>query len=306
MNVNFGKKIFLMGLMIWVLFCGIFLLGINFLAISANSSGSSISLESTYSTVIGSPANLNNDNETHENFNVLPNQDFYYRSWIAASTYTLFWINCDNPGDNNQYNLSVYSDAGFSVLVDSMVDAAEVMDWVVYRKDSSQGYVYPLVHTSGSVAAGAYIEAEMGPEVGGISTTSVSLNDTDVAEIYAAMALNPAVQYTVALTVPAACDFDLYVFYLTEGSGESGSNPDYSSESAILGQDEAIIFQPPVYGHYAVVALRRSGSGTGTLSIRYVQPPFIPGFEFLPLMFGIAILALCGWALQRRKRNLNL
>lgn len=221
---------------------------------------------------------LSDDTSVYGNW---PTQDidYGYESYsLSTNEYHLFWLYYQNI--SNDMDLNLYSDISLTTLVEDSTRGDEV-EWLVYYPSTYQS-LYPAAYTDGGPNTG-YIEVESGFDisVGNSHTEYLSPTDcADLVEVY----LTTSNTYTIDLTVPATCDFDLYVFTLNSGTCTEVDL--HSSTTTITGQDETITMTPTTSAYYAIVAIRRSGSGTSVIEVNYVRR-VISGFEFIFLIFGI-------------------
>jgi len=213
------------------------------------------------STNPSSPTVLSDDNSLYEYYS---SSDYYYYKTGSASPsyYHVVWVQPTDSADD--FDLYLYSTSTYSSYQTYSGRGSGYLDWVVFRPSSSQ-YYYPKVYRE--VGTGyAYIEWE-------ISSTSLIFNNSysgalsvsDCIEVYE-VSLSTSLIYTFSLDVPTGADYDIYLYSFSAGATNSYG---YYSCSTNYGDgiDETILDYIPSYtGDYALLIVRRSGSGTYNLN----------------------------------------
>lgn len=252
---------------------------------------SSQEMETAYSTVIGSPDYLLDGSPVYENWNLAP-QDYYYYSTVSSFDYELIYVYYQNS--LYDMDLYLYSDSGFSNEIDNSMSGTQ-MEWLVYNPISG-GNVYPMAVTDTSTGNTGYIETESGQDISVGSSISDSLSSSNLANLYE-VPLYSNDRISVVLTLPGGCDFDLYVFRVSEGSCTQ-----LDSHSSTSGSPVTLEFSPSYTDDYAIVVIRRSGSGTYTLKVQNAR---IPGFNLFWILLGtICALSICLVWLKKQNRAL--
>jgi len=212
------------------------------------------------STNPSSPEYLSDDSYLHEYYSSA-SQYYYYSTYsMSSSDYHLIWLYTESSSDD--FDLYLYSDSSYSDLVGSSLSSSQ-WDWLVYRPASSQS-MYPKVYTYTGYGY-AYIEAESGYDMSVGSASYITLSASETAGLIE-VSLSSSVHYLIGLNVPSGCDYDLYVFRTSAGS--TVKQDYHSSASSTTGADESIAFTPLTTDTYAIVILRKSGSGTAKLSVQ--------------------------------------
>ncbi|MBD3227400.1 MAG: hypothetical protein GF329_04355 [Candidatus Lokiarchaeota archaeon] len=222
--------------------------------------------------------------------------NYYYETYLMLSSdYHLIWLTCTSPG--NDFDLYLYDNSDYSSLIVSSTSSSD-FDWVVYLPTSSE-YTYPRVYAYDD--GQGIIEAESGFDGTIGSPYSVCSTTDEFGDIYE-FNLDSSKTYIASLTVPTDSDLDLYCYYLSDG--ESGDSNDYevSSTSGATGVDEQITFSPTTSGFYAFVIIRKSGGGSGVLSI-IRERQMIPGFELIQVIFGIVSLISISLVFYKKSKS---
>ena len=187
---------------------------------------------------------------------------YYYQTGSSASSsyYHVFWL---QPTDiNNDFNLYLYSNSGYSILQAASTSSIGALDWVIVRPSSSQ-YYYPKIHRNLGIGS-AYIEwdAASSSLSNGYPSSGV-LSTSECIETYR-ISLSTSYTYNFNLDVPDGADFDLYLYYLNSGTALNQSG--FVRSSRNLGNfDESILqYRPQISGDHLVLVVRRSGTGTYT------------------------------------------
>ena len=226
-------------------------------------------LDSSASTSHGSPEILYNNISIEEYYN--SSYSYYYKTdYTVYSSYNVIWV-LSNATDDD-FDLYLYSNGGYSSLLASSNREPGLLEWIVFR--ASQAYHYPKVYAySGS--GDAYIEWKYSSISLSLGEPIVNfLNASESIELYQ-INLVKDVLYNFSLEVPAGGDFDLYIYYLTTGEATNFGGFFKSSTTSGMGVNEQILnFNPSVSGDYAVLVVRKSGSGVFTLncSTTYIVP----------------------------------
>jgi len=130
-----------------------------------------------------------------------------------------------------------------------------------------------LVEGYGRVCADAAIEAAtMNYSIGTVERVTLGENPTDKRVWARQVPLSGGQQYDFSLSVPAGCDFDLYLY---SGSVGPNGNPVILAGSTgnTLGEDESISYTPPSsVSHYLVVKCV-AGSGEFSLDSTTLNTP---------------------------------
>ncbi len=242
----------------------------------------------SYSYSSGSYTSLADDSADYEYYDTSSTY-YYYRTGTAYSSYYhVVWL---QPVDSNDdFDLRLYSDSSYYYQQATSMRGSGLLDWVVFRPSSSQ-YYYPVVQRSSGTGY-AYIEWEDSSyslSMGG--SYSGSLSSSECIEIYE-VDLNKNKKYDFDLSVPSSCDFDLYLYRLSSGYATSYSGYAKGSASSSLGADEKISGYKPSYSDsYAVVVVRKSGSGSYTLKVDDVSV-LNPGIVALIIFGVIAVIGI--------------
>ncbi|MBD3229449.1 MAG: hypothetical protein GF329_14790 [Candidatus Lokiarchaeota archaeon] len=215
-------------------------------------------------------------------YGLFDNPDTYYNfsSDIEQSydMYQLFWVSYINKF--NDMDIYLYLDSDHTIF-EGTSESEEMVDWLVYFSSSSAP-VYPVAYTSGGPNIGYFSwESACYLEIGESHSEYLNINDSaDIVQVY----LTPRVSYTITLTVPTSCDFDLYVFKCDYSS--SVKHDEHISESPDIGKDETITFRPDDWDNYTIVVIRKSGNGTSKIKITS-NSMGVPGFEISSSLIGI-------------------
>jgi hypothetical protein len=229
---------------------------------------------------------------------------YYFQTYSATSDdYHLIWTALQ--GSVNDLDLYLMTDDTYAVQLGSSL-AGGAVEWIVTRP-SSTGLLYPAVWTDdlGGPTGSIYIECESAHDITVDGAAhAASLNSGD----YGAIAETPLYStntYDVKLTVPAGCNFDLYVFRTTAGFTTQWDY--HNSSSAVLGRDEQITFTPDMDDSYALVAIRRSGTGEATITVSiHAEGGGIPGFEMSYILLGMCLVLNTAVIASKRRKILNI
>ena len=233
----------------------------------------SSSLTTSASTDPGSPVLLSNGACISENFGSSGTYYYYETFSMSTSHYHLIALHTISPSNN--FNLELFSDALYSNKIGSSNSTTQ-WDWIVY-KPSSSGARYPRVHTT-TGSGDALIEAERADDFINVGRGRVFLfHEQEVAKLFE-LFLSSSNTYTLKLTVPAGANFDLYVLRMATGSPIIEDF--HASTNPLNGQPERIVFTPSSSADYALIVIRKSGSGQGVLR------PQIGEIGSPPLNFG--------------------
>lgn len=201
---------------------------------------------------------------TEQDYYVAGHYYFYETQYqVDPSYYQVFWL---QPDTSMYSDLYLCNDSDYSTVLTASTRGSQLLDWVVALPDVLQSY-YPVIY--GATTGYSFIQWEEGSTSLSLrSQVSEYLYTAESVEVYKVTLSNTSTPYSFELDVPTGGDFDLYLYYLNPGvavNGYSGSVA--QSATTGLGTDEVISgFQPTTSGEYALLVVRRSGSGTYTLT----------------------------------------
>jgi len=235
------------------------------------SKGGVKSLNSAQSSDPSNPHILYDDSSVYDYYNA--STSYYYRTENASlSYYHVMWLQPQDAQDN--FDLYLYSDSGYSNLKTFSNRPAGYLDWVVFRPIATQ-FLYVKVNTLSGYSGFTFLEWEDSSynlPIG--NSTSNYLSSPDSLEVYQVFLSNTST-YRFRLDVPSQGDFDLYLYHLTPGQGANYGGYDAQSKTSGNGVIEIISnYTPTENGYYALFVVRYSGSGTYTLSAS--ELPTIP------------------------------
>ncbi|MFX0097974.1 MAG: hypothetical protein ACFFCS_00215 [Candidatus Hodarchaeota archaeon] len=230
---------------------------------------SSGDIEGSYSNNPSSPQSLSDDVGDNELF---PASDNYYYSTFSATAGQPHLISLNTmviPGGGNSY-MYLYSDSTYSLAYTWDICYETGQAFIVYTP-STTGSMYFMVYTPGT--SNCYVEAQSST----LASTSTdwdkwlpfTLSDENNYEIWRSF-LTGGMEYRLELIVPSSSDWNLYAGALA--SGGYTANPDFSSTSSTLGQDEVITFTASATQYYYMIAERVSGDSSSNFRISRVRP----------------------------------
>ena len=211
------------------------------------------------STNPSDPEKLTDDSALYEPYPSATNYYYNTSSQASSSYYHVFWVHPDNT--EAEHDMFLYSDSGYSTLVNQSYTYFGRLSWVVVRPSSNQ-YYYPKVLTSKPTGSYGHVEWEDSSEVLSSTTKSALLGSAESLEVYQ-MTLNSGTAYSFILDVPSSCDFNLFLYYLSPGKSANHEGYMRCSDEMGIGIDESINgFIPTITGNYLILVTRWSGSGT--------------------------------------------
>jgi len=189
----------------------------------------------------------------------------YYQTDLATPSYNCVWL---QPAlSSSDFNLYLYSDINYSSLEAFSTRGPGLLDWVLFRSNSSPVYYPKAEYLVGS--GNAFIgfkrcfPLSMGVQHSGNLNSS---NPLDIYRVY----LTDSIQYNFTLNVPGNGDYDLFLFSLSDGDFLNCSRYIQHSETAGNGMNELIWNYTPMYSDfYAIVVVWKGGNGT-----YYLTPSF--------------------------------
>ncbi|MHA1267611.1 MAG: hypothetical protein ACTSRS_20410 [Candidatus Helarchaeota archaeon] len=242
-----------------------------------------IALTPMASTNPSAPDYLTDDFSVYEYYGSTSTNYYYDTYTMGSYDYHLIWLYTESSSDD--FDLALFSDSGYSNQVGASASSSQ-WDWIVYRPLVDQK-MYPRVYTFSGTGY-AYIEAESSWDIS-VGSTSYSewYEEAETGAIFEVY-LNAGTTYVVTLNVPSGANLDLYVCRVAPGT--TTKQDYYTSTSSYYGQSERIVFNPTYTDYYAIIVLRKGGSGSGNVTIQI--PTYIPSFELILASFvllGIAV-----------------
>jgi len=212
----------------------------------------------------------------------------YVTSNCQPARYQLVWLQPKVPAN---FDLFLFNDSGYSFLQTASIRTGSNLDWVVFRSDDVIPY-YVIVNSS-TDSGNVMIEWEDSSEsILPYGTRTGILNETECGEMYEVY-MNQTFRYDFQLELGSGADFDLYLYSLAEGEATNFDGAIAQSATTGVQLNEQIInWLPPSTGKYAVLVMRRSGSGTFT--IRFDEAATgggIPSFEMGAILFCLGLVA---------------
>ncbi len=244
MRKNLWVKFIIFGVLIILIGGMINTLGLNkFNSILIHGSEEKEFYSSTSTNPINPEILLNNISK--QEYYIESNSYYYKTDIMLYLRYQIVWVRPNSTEDD--FDLFLYSDSGYSNLKTSSNRANGLLEWVVFRNSYSY-YLYPKVYAySGSGYAS--IEWQDASSILSIdNSVNNSLNSTNSIEAYQAF-LTAGVKYNFSCQVPGGADYDLYIYYLTSGSAINFGG--YAKSSALDGngvdESEEFSTDEPVY-----------------------------------------------------------
>lgn len=290
------KKHLIVVMLVMCSILGITLIPLN----SSRKPMSVIPLNATASTNPGNPDIITVDTSLLDGYGA-EGVSFYYATFALTGSYGVVWLRPLSGTDN--HDLYVYSDSGYTTLLDSSTLGAGSLEWVIIKKGAESNW-YPRVYVFVGSAGSAYIEYDADTYCArGAVQTNDHISSSDAAELYSFW-LDATQLYDFFLTVPATGDYGLYLYYME--SSTTADTTEYLNKSTTSGNgvDEAIAnFAPALSGTYLALVVWANGSGTFQFAFNYAgatEPP-IPAFGLLAACIGLVLTVVM---LLRRKREL--
>jgi hypothetical protein len=223
--------------------------------------------------------------EAHINPTYNPQSGYLYSYDAKANNYSIVWIQRSAP-----LELYLYTESTYTTLLDSSVNGAGNLDWILWRPTNSM--YYPFV--ASDQATSAYLEAESALNVTVGSPEIVSPSSlVDPVELYQVLLSNTR-KYNITLGVPFGADYTLYLYYLPlNGHAIIGEQIQASTQGS--GMNQTITFEPSTTGFYALITVYRSGTGNPIMFVQDITPSGggggIPGFEIWLTLVGFIALS---------------
>ncbi|MDD1776621.1 MAG: zinc ribbon domain-containing protein [Candidatus Helarchaeota archaeon] len=189
------------------------------------------------------------------------NNYYYVAENLSSSYYHVIWVQPDSS--QNDFDLGLYADSSYFEMLADSTRYVGCLDWIVVHPNMNQSY-YPRVYAWLGDGE-AYIGWKEGRKSisAGIPVTD-SLNSSKCIEVYS-IYLESSSLYNFFLSVPPDSDFDLYSYYLSPGLASGYNDYEWSSQAYLDENETKKSFRPEFSGLYAIVIVRRSGSGVFTL-----------------------------------------
>jgi hypothetical protein len=224
---------------------------------------------------------------------------YYHRTGNAsASQYQVVWLKPVLATRN--FDLYLYSDSAYSTLLASSTRSSGLLEWVVMCPNTSRSYYVKVNAIPGSSGDG-WLEWEGSDVIARSTIYSESLTVAESIELYQTY-LSADVRYQFTLSLPAWCDFDLYIYHLSVDNITNTLGSIISSTNVGNGINESMVdFQPLVSDYYAIVVARVSGDGSYEFSFDYYQPPSIDGFSISAVLLAIITILFAIGIIHRKE-----
>jgi hypothetical protein len=213
----------------------------------------------------------------------------YATSTCLPARYQLVWL---QPKAPSNFDLYVFNDTSYLNLQAASMRTGSNLDWVVFR--SSDEIAYRVIVNSSTDSGSVHIEWEdSSVSVPVFNNQAGELNESECGELFEVY-MNQTSRYDFQLELGIGLDADLYIYALDEGEAVNyDGSIAQSVTSGVQINEQVMNWLPPATGKYAVVIIRRSGSGTFTIRFdRVSSGGGIPAFELVPILFGLC-LAIC-------------
>ncbi|MBD3226764.1 MAG: hypothetical protein GF329_01130 [Candidatus Lokiarchaeota archaeon] len=277
---------------IYVLLITVFLLSILLFSGKIDSFGSNsihlqtpLNMITSESTNPSSPILLSNDIKDYESYS--NSTDYYYETYVMSEMdYHLVWLYSINSSDN--FNLNLYSAPTYSFndIIECSYSNSN-LDLAIFRPTNS----IPTYAKVESIDSGdAIVEAETALEGDFNHHYTVCQDAQEIIDIYQ-FNLYWGYEYTIKLSVPDDSDLDLYGYHFINGSSADIDQPDRNSSSSTLGTDEEIIISQDPFDDalWAIVIIKREGTGYGSFIVKGERTMDIPSYEFIPVLIALLI-----------------
>jgi hypothetical protein len=227
---------------------------------------------------------------------------YYYYSWAVGSGH--YYVLSMRPNSSsNRFDIYLYSDSFFS---NSIPQGYAIGDdrtkYVVYRA-SSDLIIYPKIYRfSGTGDALIYASPSAQGYEGTTSPNAFDASNYSYRLVsLRTLTLQSTEQYKIEWESDPGTIVDLHVFRLVAGSSEP---LDLISKTDITSTDY-IEFIPSTTDDYAILLVRQSESGDGTLTIN-AGVFAIPAFEIIPILFAFAIIIAISLKMNKKQQKISL
>lgn len=192
---------------------------------------------------------------------------YYYAPSANPARYHVIWLR--PAAGNDDFNLYVFSNSGYSNLLASSLRGVGLTDWVVFRPTNTQPIYVNVTALDNGNGVIEWEDSSVVLTAG--APQSLVLDENNAIEVYQ-VNLIASSTYTFTLEVPVATDYDLFLYYLNSGSAANPNGFISKSDGGGNGEDETISdFSPLTDGKFVVLVVWNSGAGSFTLTLSEIS-----------------------------------